>query len=59
MLYANYRKVKLDKFRVKLSNKKWCDLLLHCNAGFILDEWLIDKGVVPVQDFEEWRNDKR
>ena len=54
-LYANYRKEQLNEFKAIFSKQDWNALLIESEAGFIFDEWLIEKGIIPVLDFEKWR----
>jgi len=55
MAYANYRKKKLDKFKDGTGKYELLFLLVESNAGFTLDEWLINNGIVSVPSFEKWR----
>jgi len=53
--YAYYRKEQLDKFKAGLSSQELDDLRIEAKAEFIFDSWLIDRGIIPVSSFEQWR----
>ncbi len=53
--YFYYRKERLDKFKDDISKYELWFYLVESKAGFIFDEWLIDKKIVRISSFEKWR----